>query len=153
MLNAGDDPNTKLSPFWRPRGFWDDISDSDSEFGNDGFLVSNSLGMPQKSVVTGPSFLSRRLGSLRLRRPSPRGGMRRKHSVESTPAYEFTREENKVSTMPRLGYQVQFVGFKDLQDRFERRKERKMEEKKERERTRLRQSIGPVIVHPNARLA
>ena len=153
MPNAGDDPNTKLSPFWRPRGFWDDISDSDSEFGNDGFLVSNSLGMPQKSVVSGPSFLGRRLGSFRLRRASPHGGMRRKHSVESTPAYEFAREENRIHAMPRLGYQVQFVGFKDLQDRFERRKERRMEEKKERERARLRESIGPVIAHPQVRLA
>ena len=152
MANTGDDPTTRLSPFWRPRGFWDDISDSDSEFGNDGFLVSNSLGMPQKSVVPGPSFLGRRLGSLRLRRRSPHRGMGRKHSVESAPTYEFTREEKKVHTMPRLGYQVQFVGFKDLQDRFERRKERKMEEKKERDRAWLRQSIGPVIVQPHARL-
>lgn len=153
MLHTGEDQTAKLSPFWRPRGFWDDITDSDSEFGNDGFLVSNSLGMPQKSVVPGPSFLGRRLGSLRLRGPPQHGGMRRKHSVESTPAYEFTRDENTVPRMPRLGYQVQFVGFKDLQDRFEKRKERKMEEKKERERARLRQSIGPVIVHPHARLA
>ncbi|KAI4122737.1 MAG: hypothetical protein LQ347_006406 [Umbilicaria vellea] len=153
MLQTGEDPTAKLSPFWRPRGFWDDISDSDSEFGNDAFLVSNSLGMPQKSVVPGPSFLGRRLGSFRLRGPPQHGGMRRKHSVESTPAYEFTREENMMPRMPRLGYQVQFVGFKDLQDRFEKRKERKVEEKKERERARLRQSIGPVIAHPHARLA
>ena len=151
--NTGDDPNTKLSPFWRPRGFWDDISDSDSEFGNDGFLVSNSLGMPQKSVVPGPTFLGRRLGSLKLRRPSQRHEIRRKQSLESMHAYEFTREENRVHTMPRLGYQVQFVGFKDLQDRFERRKERKEEEKKEKERARLRKSIGPMIVQHHARVA
>lgn len=34
-----------LHPFWRPRGFWDgvsDDSDSDSEFGNSGVLVGNS---------------------------------------------------------------------------------------------------------------
>lgn len=34
----GDDPDSRLHPFWRPRGFWDDLSesssDSDSDFGN-----------------------------------------------------------------------------------------------------------------------
>lgn len=36
--SVGDDPDSRLHPFWRPRGFWDDISDSssdsDSDFGN-----------------------------------------------------------------------------------------------------------------------
>lgn len=36
--SVGDDPDSRLHPFWRPRGFWDDLSDSssdsDSDFGN-----------------------------------------------------------------------------------------------------------------------
>lgn len=36
--SIGDDPDSRLHPFWRPRGFWDDLSDSssdsDSDFGN-----------------------------------------------------------------------------------------------------------------------
>lgn len=36
--SVGDDPEGRLHPFWRPRGFWDDFSDtssdSDSDFGN-----------------------------------------------------------------------------------------------------------------------
>lgn len=36
--SVSDDPDSRLHPFWRPRGFWDDLSDSssdsDSDFGN-----------------------------------------------------------------------------------------------------------------------
>lgn len=32
---GGGSDSGKLHPFWHPRGFWDDVSDSDSEFGND----------------------------------------------------------------------------------------------------------------------
>lgn len=36
--SIGEDPDSRLHPFWRPRGFWDDLSDSssdsDSDFGN-----------------------------------------------------------------------------------------------------------------------
>lgn len=36
--SISDDPDSRLHPFWRPRGFWDDLSDSssdsDSDFGN-----------------------------------------------------------------------------------------------------------------------
>ena len=84
------DKDTKLHPFWRPRGFWDDCSesDSDSEFGNDGPLVGNSLGMPSSQTVTeisaaqpprrANSFSQRFSESLRF----SRGNFgRRRHSV------------------------------------------------------------------------
>ena len=43
---AGSAQDHNLHPFWRPRGFWDglsDDSDSDSEFGNSGSLVGAPL--------------------------------------------------------------------------------------------------------------
>ena len=53
--------------------------------------------------------------------------------------------------MPRLGYQVQFVGLSGLQDKFERRKVWREEDRRERERVRLRKSIGPVILQSSVR--
>ncbi|KAL8941162.1 MAG: hypothetical protein Q9211_001936 [Gyalolechia sp. 1 TL-2023] len=87
--STGTGPEKNLHPSWRPRAFWDSKDgqgDSDSDFGNDGFLVGNSLGMPTEGVkIFDPpkrrGSLSRKLGSLRLpahRRilsePQPRTG-------------------------------------------------------------------------------
>ncbi|KAL8763930.1 MAG: hypothetical protein Q9184_000373 [Pyrenodesmia sp. 2 TL-2023] len=71
--STGIDVERNLHPLWRPRAFWgkDDRSDSDSDFGNEGLLVGNSLGMPTGGVkIVDPpqrkGSLSHRLGSLRL---------------------------------------------------------------------------------------
>ena len=142
--------DSKLSPFWRPRGFWDDFSDSESDFGNDAFLVNDTLGLPRKRSISGPASLKRRLGSLRLKRRPPQSqqakGLRREASNESMGSYHFVQKEKKGGIMPRLGYPVQFVGLTSLRDGFERRKVRREEGRRERERVRLRESIGPVIL-------
>ena len=43
-LGSLDAPQDNLHPFWRPRGFWNDLSDEESEadFGNSGQLTSSS---------------------------------------------------------------------------------------------------------------
>ncbi|KAG7006905.1 hypothetical protein G7Y79_00012g032410 [Physcia stellaris] len=170
------DPENKLHPFWRPRGFWDDLSDSDtdSEFGNSGYLVGNSLGMPGAHTTTKitaqqpprrSASLSQRLSnSMRF----PRGrssAVGRRHSVaansrriyqrttyesnhEANRSYEFIQpqpDSRNQSVMPRQGYQVHFVGLKGLAERMEKRKERRGEEKRERVREKLRGSIGAVV--------
>lgn len=170
------DKETKLHPFWRPRGFWDDLSDSDSdsEFGNDGPLVGNSLGMPAAHTVTEISaHPSRRTNSLSQRfsaslRFSRRSS--RRHSVavddptgyakshvyeqdqEANRSYEFIQPEqesdlvsgNEETAMPRLGYPVHFVGLKGLAERMEKRKGKRQEGKRERLREKLRGS-GTVV--------
>ena len=165
--SVSETPENKLHPFWRPRGFWDDLSDSDSEFGNSGVLVGNSIGMPQPKHTppTRSSSLSQRFGSLRLRgrrmpgfspdryRPS---AQRRRQSYSDNYDnqnydYEFIQPDRSAErphggvAIPRLGYQVQFVGFKGLQERMEKRKEKREEGKRERIREKLRGSIGVVI--------
>ena len=165
--SVSDSTENKLHPFWRPRGFWDDLSDSDSEFGNSGVLVGNSIGMPQPKHTTPSrtSSLRQRFGSMRMpgrqrsgwspdaRRPS--GKSRRQSYNDAFDGqnydYEFIQSDRSMERphsgmmIPRLGYQVQFVGFKGLQERMEKRKERREEGKRERIREKLRGSIGMVI--------
>ncbi|KAI4151079.1 MAG: hypothetical protein LQ341_000973 [Variospora aurantia] len=196
--STGIDLERNLHPSWRPRAFWDkdDQSDSDSDFGNDGFLVGNSLSMPSEGVKTfnPPSrggSLSRRLGSLRLPRRRGRTGSAPDAAIaiaqhdglyddilpDRTPAqrsnsmrglglshktakfyrrggggggandsYEFiqpphARENGGAAGgngVPRLGYQVQFVGFKGLAEKVKQRRE---EARREKVRERLRGSI------------
>ena len=166
----------KLHPFWRPRGFWDDLSDSDSdsEFGNSGHLIGNSLGMPSAHTTTkitaqrpprrSASFTQRLSNSMRFslrnsgRRHSSSADSRRiyqkstyESSQDANRSYEFIQPHpdpglgNRQAAMPRLGYQVHFVGLKNLAERMEKRKERRGEEKRERVREKLRGSIGPVV--------
>lgn len=96
---SDDQEGSKLHPFWRPRGFWDDVDDSDSdeEFGNTGFL-SGSRRPSQSIKETTPrrtESLTRRLrGSLRL----PHSPQRlRRLSVSSEidqDLYEFVNANN-----------------------------------------------------------
>lgn len=93
------EPGTKLHPFWRPRGFWDDVDDSDSdeEFGNTGFLTG-SRRPSQSTKETTPrrtASLTRRLrGSLRLPH-SPKRVRRFSLSSElNQDLYEFVNANN-----------------------------------------------------------
>lgn len=191
--STGIDPETNLHPFWRPRAFWDkdDRSDSDSDFGNDGYLVGNSLGMPTDGVKTFDpprqrGSLSHRFGSLRLptrrrpesipppsrhndlyydddetipdptpvRRSNSLGGLGLRHTATKfyrrsrgdNESYEFIQPPHAQEQIghgasngvPRLGYQVQFVGFKGLAEKL---KERREEARREKVRQRLKGSI------------
>ncbi|CAF9912875.1 MAG: hypothetical protein HETSPECPRED_001229 [Heterodermia speciosa] len=170
------DPDNKLHPFWRPRAFWDDLSDSDSdsEFGNSGCLVGNSLGMPAAHTSTkitaqqpprrAASLTQRLSHSMRFQH----GSIGRRHSTsvdnrriyqkttygskhDANRSYEFIQPQpdpalgRHQTAIPRLGYQVHFVGLKGLAEKMEKRKERRGEERRERVREKLRESIGPVV--------
>ncbi|KAL8689511.1 MAG: hypothetical protein Q9218_004835 [Villophora microphyllina] len=201
------DKGKNLHPLWRPRAFWDandGESDSDSDFGNDGFLIGNSLGMPTDGIKTfnpplsSPSnkrtrSLSRRFGSLRLPRrrnsvaAAPPSNLRDEYydhpsDFQQTPppkrmpslrhktatfyrrsshndSYEFIQRPPHQhrrqdpdhfnghvaeagggghSGVPRLGYQVQFVGFKGVVEKV---RERREEARREKVRERLKGSI------------
>lgn len=179
--SVGDDPDSKLHPFWRPRGFWDDLSasssDSDSEFGNSGFLVgsptdaqprknSSSQAPNDRSISRSTSFTRRFTGSFSLkpgnsqrrarshRRSRSEGHqsnqpIKSKHSfasLDNNHSYEFLQQSERKRVMPRLGYPVQFVGFKGLAERMEKAKVKREEGRRERIRERLRGSIGVVKV-------
>lgn len=178
---VGDEPDSKLHPFWRPRGFWDDLSasssDSDSEFGNSGFLVgsptdaqprknSSSQAPNDRSISRTASLTRRFTGSFSLKLGNsqsraqthrrsrsedhqPNQPIKSKHSfasLDNNHSYEFLQQSGRKRVMPRLGYPVQFVGFKGLAERMEKAKEKREEGRRERIRERLRGSIGIVKV-------
>lgn len=152
--SVGEDKDSKLHPFWRPRGFWDDLSDSDSDFGNDGFMIGNTLGLRQRSAVSGPMTLARRLTGLSAPRRSESTGVRRKQSYGSLRNQHLQKDNQMQSTdLARGSPSFQITAWKSLQDRLEKRKAQREEARREKERARLRKSIGTMIVHPDARLA
>ncbi|MCJ1365740.1 hypothetical protein MMC16_004865 [Acarospora aff. strigata] len=150
--SVGEETDSKLHPFWRPRGFWDDLSDSDSDFGNDGFLISNSLGMPQRRASSGPVSLARRLTGLSAAKKSKSHGVRRKQSYGSL-RHQSLQRGRTTHTAPGLGLHVQFTAWKSLQDRLDKRRAQREEARREKERAKLRKSIGAMIVQPDARVA
>ena len=79
--SVGDDPDSRLHPFWRPRGFWDDLSDSssdsDSDFGNvpnyTDVRVSRKNHVPDVSSsqpITRSTSLTRRFATSFIRKTS-----------------------------------------------------------------------------------
>lgn len=151
---VADAPDVKLHPFWRPR-VYDNGSDSDSEFGNTGYLSGNRVQSEPRGEAPPPRrtmSLTRRLShSIRLPHTARR---QRPSSMIMTSdydqAYEFRRPNSRENVgsqddgMPRNGYQVQFVGFRALADRLEKRKEAKAEGRREERRQWLRSKIGRV---------
>lgn len=144
-MKIDQDLDANLHPFWRPRGFWDDISDSDSD--RDGYeedmVVSNSLGVPQtRSVIDGPISLVRHLSdsSRRYRRNA---GVRRRSSHGSLSSFRIGRKPYKISGS---GRQFPFLRLRDIQNRLQLSSRRKEDEKRERNRQALREKIGPQII-------
>ena len=137
--------DANLHPFWRPRGFWDDITDSDSDRDDcdDGVVVSNSLGVPHaRTVIDGPLSLVRHLSdsSRRYRRNA---GVRKRSSHGSLSSFRAGR---KLYKFPGLGRRIPFLSLRDVQDRLQLSSGRKEDEKRERSRQALREKIGPQII-------
>ena len=142
--------DNKLSPFWRPRGFWNDLSDSESDFGND---------MPRKSrprsspTAKRSSTLSRKFGSLRLpsRRStsSPPNTNTIFNTLRRRKSYDFVQDNRNAGLQGaglRSGYQVSLVSMgRQVRDGFEKRRARREEERREKEREKLRGKIGRVV--------
>jgi len=148
-----DGPDVKLHPFWRPRAY-DDGSDSDSEFGNTGYLNGSRVqSQARGEAPPGRTMsLTRRLSnSIRLsqyvRRQRPSSMIMasdRDYPHESGRPRIWEEDGRKSEVMPSPGYHVQFVGFRGLAHMLEKRRKAKEEDKREERRQRLRAKIGPV---------
>ena len=104
--SAGDDPDSKLHPFWRPRGFWDDLSasssDSDSEFGNSGVLVGNAMSaQPHKnSISQGPNDRSVSRSTSLTRRLTGSFGLKPGNGQRRAQTHRRSRSEGSRSNQP-----------------------------------------------------
>ena len=148
-----DESQARLHPFWRPRSSYD-ATDSESEFGNTGFLHGSRV-QSHSSSRDGPPrrtmSLTRRLTNT-MRLPHP--AKKQRPSSMMLPSdfnnYEFRRsgdlehEVSKAENVPGQGYPVQFVGLRGLANKLERRRVAKEEGKREERRQWLRGKIGPV---------
>ncbi len=207
--------DSKLHPFWRPRGFWDDLSDSDSDedFGNEGLLVGESVDEPRRPSTTGNNsrrmsllsplrsqsqarrapqdesssdsefgndgfLIGKALNSRRApkQKPKPRSNstphtpqkrfsfplrlptqdrtIQRKKSSGSMRVEKPPPKKDRGRGFPGLGnVQVEFIGIGGFQERLRAKREKKEAERREIERAKLRSSIGARIVMPDARVA
>jgi hypothetical protein len=146
---ADQDLDSTLHPFWRPRGFWDEFSESDDEEGDRyanrdrGLVMNNSLGMPQKrTIIDGPLSLVRKISDGSRRRRQNRGVSKR----ASYGSLSRLRMGRKIHKVPGLGLRFQVLGFRDLQQRVLSVKRRKEDERRDKRREELRRSIGPNVI-------
>ena len=133
-----DDPDARLHPLWRPRGFWDDYSDSDSDgyYDEEDIIVRNSLGMPQRRMIfDGPVSIVRRISLPRK--------FTRKRVVRKSSAGSLRRNGNgKMNANSGQGKSSHMSGLRDFQEKLQRLKAKRNEERKERTRDEIRKSIG-----------
>ena len=143
-----------LSPFWRPRGFWDDFSDDETVPEEEISHVRNTLGMPQRSVITGPVALARRLGSLKRRKeatgtPNLSNGIPVGRHV-SMPSLRFRSREGAPIVVPGFIYKIRHPfdtsnPFSNFYEGLLKKKAERDEAKQDKERDQLKRSIGPVL--------
>ena len=145
-----------LSPFWRPRGFWDDLSDNDGSSDQGYGYVRNTLGLPQRRVTTGPVALARRLGSLKRRKETlateNQQSNRRRSSLpslrlRSLASFDKHSVSDGAKSRRSLEFDIPFGSFySSIVQKFSGDEGRK--DKKRREK--LKKSIGPAMPHGSA---
>ena len=144
-MKADQSLDANLHPFWRPRGFWDDVTDSESD-GDDyerDVIVSNSLGVPQqRTIIDGPISLVRHLSD-RSRRQRQIGAVTKRSSPGSL---SRTRIGKRAYKIPGLSRHFSLRKLGDMHGRLQLSKRQKEDEKRERTRQALREKIGPQIV-------
>ncbi|KAL9115671.1 MAG: hypothetical protein Q9227_000039 [Pyrenula ochraceoflavens] len=146
-----EDFDDKLHPFWRPRGFWDDFSDSDSEHeyeDEEDIIVHNSLGIPQKRIIfDGPISLVRRI-------PNPLAKNRQLHrrsAIIKRASYGSLSRGGwlpgrRIYTIPGLGYRFQMLRLSEMQEKLRQVRIQRELQRRERRRESLRKKIGPNII-------
>ncbi|CEJ55870.1 hypothetical protein PMG11_02101 [Penicillium brasilianum] len=161
---AGIEMDSRLHPFWRPRGFWDDVPGSPKKEksaihtpAEPGF-VSNSLGLPQQRLIfEGPPALNRRSPEMK----------RFFNGLSSSAHYHVSRGslvdnggilrtgsplyQNRYRTLSRWGMRWRSLSLRSVRAQIRRVRQRREERKRAARRETLKQSIGgPVYVVSSA---
>ncbi|KAL2013097.1 hypothetical protein VTN00DRAFT_622 [Thermoascus crustaceus] len=168
--NAGKEIDSKLHPFWRPRGFLDELNKPEGEDpakrdfvaddvvavgrdykGDNDMVVRNTLGMPQKRIVLeGPLSVVRRISGRRhdrstLRNRSSQGSLAGRRGSGITRA-NSPYPSRRFHSIPRLGVQFRFMTLGEVQRQWRDARQQRENEKWEARKEKLKQSIGETIL-------
>ncbi|KAF3387170.1 hypothetical protein F1880_000523 [Penicillium rolfsii] len=161
---AGMEMDSRLHPFWRPRGFWEDVPGSPEKERSviqtpavSGF-VGNSLGLPQHQLIfEGPPGLNRRRGEMKsffnglsssARYHASHGSLVDPGGILRTgsPLYQ-----DRYRALSRWGMRWRSLSLRNVRARIRRVRQRREERKRAARRETLKQSIGgPVYVVSSA---
>ncbi|KAE8388414.1 hypothetical protein BDV23DRAFT_158980 [Aspergillus alliaceus] len=160
---AGKDLDGKLHPFWRPRRFWEDTSESEDQSPREqNFrpstlepeqVISNSLGMPQQRVVfQGPPISPR---SLEAKRSFDEAASRRQARDSLVGSRVFMPEalysqtslhQRRYRSLSWWRLRLRFGSVRSFRKRLRRSWQQRAEGKREARRERLKQSIGEAVL-------
>ncbi|OQE90451.1 hypothetical protein PENNAL_c0012G04251 [Penicillium nalgiovense] len=157
---AGMEMDSRLYPFWRPRGFWEDVPGSPEKESSptredlprpDGpLIVNNSLGLPQRRIIfDGPPALARR--SPEMKRLL--NGMTSNGSLVDQGMFRTGSPLNptRFQSLSRWGLRLRSMSWRNVRNRLRRVRQRRDERKRAVRREILKQSIGgPVYVASSA---
>jgi hypothetical protein len=157
---TGMEMDSRLYPFWRPRPFWEGVSDSPKKTGSptrqlppspgEPLVVNNTLGLPQQRLVfDGPPALARR--SPELRRLF--NGMTSNGSLVDPGMFRTGSplHPSRFQVLSHWGLRVRPISWRSMRNRLRRLRQRREERKRAARRETLKQSIsGPIYVASSA---
>lgn len=134
--SLGECKDSKLSPFWRPRGFWDDLEVSDEDV-KDEFLERGRVELFERPV----SRTRQRLEEDEDRQSAH--SVHRRRPTDNMKTIKSRAGGGRVHTIPALGMQIEFIGWRGVHRRLRDIKAAKKTKTKERERERFKGRISP----------
>ncbi|KAI9664160.1 MAG: hypothetical protein M1829_006027 [Trizodia sp. TS-e1964] len=146
LSRRGEHDSSKLHPFWRPQGFWDDLSDSDDDERFDG-------GSGRSSLSRQPLRRSSTLRSLFAILPQAESRVVRRRrssaaSIASEPRLSVASTtkitKRRVRSVSGMGMQIEYIGLRGLRDRVRAARNNRRERKRDLERAKLRTMIRVV---------
>ncbi|RAQ51467.1 hypothetical protein AFGD_009206 [Aspergillus flavus] len=160
---AGKDIDSKLHPFWRPRRFWEDTSESEDHSPREqnfcspaleaDQVISNSLGMPQQRVVfQGPPISPR---SIDTKRSFDEAASRRQARDSLVGSRVFMPEalysqtslhQRRYRSLSWWRLRLRFGSVRSFRKRLRRSWQQRGEGKRQARREALKQSIGEAVL-------
>ncbi|KAJ5492676.1 hypothetical protein N7539_001422 [Penicillium diatomitis] len=147
---AGIEMDSRLHPFWRPRGFWEDMPESPekgqsgSHTPADANYIGNSLGIPrQRLIFEGSSVLDRRSPEMKRyfngMTSTSHGSLVESGGIlrTGTPLYK-----TRYVVLSQWRMRWRYLSVQAMRTRFRRMRQRREERKRAARRESLKQSIG-----------
>jgi hypothetical protein len=126
--------DSKLHPFWKPRGFWDDLDDDDVDYVEDYPSQRDSVPIS----TSGGSSMGKRISFSVPDKADYDPPQRSSDSLR----IQKNQKKRRTHRIPGLGLEFEYIGWQGIQERIKEAKARREHEAKERQRSKLRQQIG-----------